>query len=203
MGSKEFSGRNRFLDLGLFEVDFNRIPEGGMEGAKSAAQVVGLDEGVLRAVFWEPAKAIGHLKWDSLIRKSGRTSGLTFGFVAGVYLDWKYQGKKTEEYFILQEKPKNNEFARKGDSGASIITNEGDIVGIVYARICMEVHIIIDKANRIPEIATIADKRRSDGSVDTKGLTTAIFSGECFILVQSVKLVLEQCSVTAEVIFDA
>lgn len=74
---------------------------------------------------------------------------------------------------------------QNGDSGASVITNERNIVGIVYAHTCMDdVHIIIDKANKIPEIATIAERRRNNGSVDTKGLTPSIFCGESFVLVQ-------------------
>jgi hypothetical protein len=154
----EYSGHSCFLDLGAFEIDATRIPQGGFDAALSAPQVVGSDEGVLCDVFLDPEKAI-----------------------AGVYLDWKSNGKKSEEFFVLPEDSKHNEFAKMGDFGASVITNEGTIVGLIFARTSIDdVEIIIDKKNRIPEIATIAEKSRSDGYVDTKGLTTGIFRGESF-----------------------
>jgi len=120
-----------------------------------------------------------------------------------VYFDWKYKGKISEEFYVLQEKSKNHQFARKGDSGASVVSHPGDIVGMVFARaVVHDINIIIDKGSRIPDLAVIADRCRSDGTMDIKGLTTAIFQGESLVLLQSIDMVLAHCTVKGDVVYD-
>ena len=49
MGVVDHGGCKRFLDIGTFEIDADRIPQGGLDTATSAPQIVGPDEGVLGA----------------------------------------------------------------------------------------------------------------------------------------------------------
>ena len=79
------------------------------------------------------------IQWDMYVRKVGRTTGMTFGFVAGVYGNWvpdTFPDKTCEEFYALEEKSGiENQFAAPGDSGAAVNNDSGKIVGFVFTGI--------------------------------------------------------------------
>lgn len=93
-------------------------------------------------------------------------TGLTFGSVAGVHAGWNPEipdCPPLTEFYVIEEKTRNdNKFAAKGDSGAAVVTTEGKVVRFVFAII----DVIIDSQSKIPDIATIANCRRRDRTVD-------------------------------------
>jgi hypothetical protein len=77
---------------------------------------------VCSPIPWEKAESIGPLVLDLMVRKTGVETVLTHGFVGGIYGGMKKIRKLCEEYWVIQEKERNNNrFADTGDSGSSVI----------------------------------------------------------------------------------
>ena len=114
-------------------------------------------EGVLSKSLWKKAASIGSIKLDMFVRKLGARTGLTHGFIGGVYGSGKLLGKTVEEFWVLEEREASrNAFVNKGDSGAAVISNEGEVVGFVYGRRKIkDIKIICDKEEMIPDILRI------------------------------------------------
>lgn len=132
----EFEDRRCLLDYAVFDVQESRNPQ---------PQLVprfygGPDEGYLSEVDWQPMRKWGQVKLDDPVRKTGRTTGVTYGVVAGIYANWKsaqFPGETMKEYHVLRDEKLDEQsdishiFAWKGDSGASVVDYQGRIVGFV------------------------------------------------------------------------
>jgi hypothetical protein len=145
--------------------------------------------------------------WDQLVRKNGRKTGWTFGFVAGVHAGWKPlqhgMNKSCSEYYVLDDHSMfSNMFADKGDSGAVVITDGGLVVGLVFAGIAItSVQIITLPGTRdTPDIKTTAVRREDDGSLDLNDLLLTQFYGKRFILVENAEMVVQRSGISGNII---
>ena len=105
------------------------------------------------------------------------------------------------EFYILEEKKSNdNRFAAKGDSGAAVSTTGGDVVGFVFGIVDVtDIEVIVDVQSKLPDILTIANRPRSDGSVDKDRLWWDCFNSESFILVECAEMVKMRAGIEAEI----
>ena len=87
-----YGNRQCIADYEFFKVDQSRQP------STSGTNFSYPEKGVLGSVTWALAERTGPLAWDVVVRKNGRTTGLTFGFIGGVYADWK-PGKLGDKEF--------------------------------------------------------------------------------------------------------
>ena len=184
----EYRGRQCISDWGWFYY-------GRREMEHQRLRPTGPDDDKLGGVDWEGVKAFGPLKLDAMVRKTGRSTGMTFGFVGGICGDSKSgDDRKSDEFWVLEEKEVSmNWFARHGDSGSAVIDSDGCIVGIVMAHARINsVKIIVDKNSRVSQFGKIAERRKTDGSVDIDEMFGAYFEGERFILIESAEMVLER-----------
>ena len=159
---------------------------------------------MLSTKVWSSVNVFGHLKWDQLVRKTGHVTGLTFGFVAGVYAGWNPGIPKCPpltEFYVIEEKTRSdNRFAAKGDSGAAVITPEGNVVGFVVGVVDItDIEVVVDIQSKVPDILTIANRRRSDGSVDNNGLWWDCFEAKSFILVECAEMVKMRARIEEEI----
>jgi hypothetical protein len=127
---------------------------------------------------------------DTYVRKHGRSTGTTWGFVAGVHSGWRPRGFKTSgltEFYVLEEKRmRDNRFGRKGDSGAAVINDKGGVVGLVFAALELtDVQLIAHPRTDKPDSKKTAEQREDDGGVDLNGMWTTTFTGTRFILVEA------------------
>ena len=169
------------------------------------------DEGILGSVTWGFSEKTGPLELDLLVRKDGKQTGLTFGFIGGVYGKWrpgnledKDFGKMTcSEYWVLEEKGSRDQpFARHGDSGAIVIDKDGVVRGVVFADIPIKkLRVIVDPHGRIPDIAKIAEKRDENGEISVGDITSQVFEGRSFALVQDIEMILKLSAIGGEVMF--
>jgi hypothetical protein len=102
------------------------------------------DHGVLSTVYWHRMNGFATIKWNTCVRKAGQTTGMTFGFIAGVHGNWKppaFPDTICEEFYALEETADvGNQSAGSGDSGATVINNDGKIVGFVFAGIRIDTY---------------------------------------------------------------
>ena len=192
-----YLGRNCLSDWGIFEVSRERRPEMTRFDSRPAT-------GVLATKVWSPVNVFGRLKWDQWVRKTGHVTGLTFGFVAGVYAGWNPgipNCPPLTEFYVIEEKTRSdNRFATKGDSGAAAITPEGNVVGFVFGIVDItDIEVIVDIQSKVPDILTIANRRRSDGSVDENGLWWDWFESKSFILVECAEMVKMRAGIEEEI----
>jgi hypothetical protein len=192
-----YEERNCLSDWGMFEVTRDRRPEPSQFNSRPMT-------GVLDTTEWKSVKQFGTVKFDQWVRKTGQVTGLTFGFVAGVHAGWNpgiASFPPLTEFYVLEEKAsKNNKFAQKGDSGSAVITAEGEFVGIVFAFIDVEeISVVVDVESKVPDILTIAHRRRSDGTVDDHNLWTDWFESECFILIECAEMVRKRAGIEGEI----
>ena len=105
---------------------------------------------------------------------------------------------------MLEEEPESKQnFANLGDSGSSIIDNDGVVRGIVFAQVKIKkLKIIIDPCSKIPDIATIAGRRDKNGNIDIDRLTTATFEERSFVIVEDIEMILQRSGIDGKVIFD-
>lgn len=136
---------------------------------------------------------------------------MTFGFISGVYGKWrpgnvedKDFGKMTcSEYWVLDEKQaKDQRFARHGDSGAIVIDKDGVVRGVVFADIPIKkLRVIVDPHGRIPDIAEIAEKRDENAEISVDDITSQVFEGSSFVLLQDIEMILNFSAIGGEVMF--
>jgi hypothetical protein len=192
-----YKERNCLSDWGMFEVTRDRRPETIQFNSRPVT-------GVLDNTEWKSVKQFGPLKVDQRVRKYGQVTDLTFGFVAGVHAGWNpgiANCPPLTEFYVLEEKAsRHNRFAQKGDSGSAVITAEGDLVGIVFAFIDVEeIAVVVDVESKVPDIMTIAHRRKSDGTVDDHQLWTDWYESESFILVQCAEMMRERAGIEGEI----
>jgi hypothetical protein len=80
--SIEYNGRRCYLDYGTFEIVAERSPEAKIFSGVPLSES---SESVLDELDWDGVQDWGELEFDQCVRKTGRKTGLTFGFVAGVH----------------------------------------------------------------------------------------------------------------------
>jgi hypothetical protein len=190
-----FRGRQCIADWAIFEIDANRCPLGGPVTIRSSRH------GVFSTIPRKKAESIGPLVLDLMVRKTGAETGLTHGFVGGVYGEIKKMGQLCEEYWIIQEKEwKNNQFAETGDSGSSVISSDGQIVGVVYGkRAITKIRIVCDKKTRVPDLLKMKETRGQELGEDIYSL---VFLGQVFILIKSMEMVLERAGIGNKFVED-
>ena len=97
----DYQGRTCYADWAVFICDRERLP-----GGKAPLDLNTPDHGVLSTVDWHRMNGLAPIQWDMYIRKAGRTTGMTFGFIAGVYGNWvpyTFPDKICEEFYALEE----------------------------------------------------------------------------------------------------
>ena len=99
-----------------------------------------------------------------------------------------------------KKKRNNNKFATKGDSGAAVITPEGNVVGFVFAMVNItDIEVIVNVQSKVPDIFTIANRQQSDGSVDKNELWWDWFESKSFVLVECAEMVKMRGSIKGEI----
>ena len=190
-GVVNFRGRQCFADWAIFEIDASRCPLGGPVTIRLPRR------GVLSTIPWKRAESIGPLALDLKVRKTGAETGLTHGFVGGIYGGIKKMGKLCEEYWVIQE---NNRFADTGDSGASVVSSDGQIVGVVYAtRAISKIRIVCDRKTGMSGLLRIKETRGQELDED---IYSVVFLGKRFILIESMEMVLERAGVGNKFVKD-
>lgn len=189
-----YQGRDCFSDWGIFEVSPERQPETTIFDSYPANHV-------LASKYWDSVKGLGSLKLDQWVRKTGHVTGLTFGCVAGVHAGWNPgipNCPPLTEFYIIEENNKSfNMFGSNGDSGAAVITPEGTVVGFMFATIDVtEIEVIVDIKTKVP---AMANRRRSDGSVDKYWFWWDLFGSKSFILVECAQMVKMRAGIEGEV----
>jgi hypothetical protein len=192
-----YKERNCLSDWGIFEVSRERHPETSRFSSRPA-------DGVLASKEWKSVDGFGTLQLDQWVRKTGHVTGLTFGFVAGVHAGWNPgipDCPPLTEFYVIEEKTRqDNQFAARGDSGAAVITAEGNVVGFVFAIVDVtDIDVIVDFQSKVPDIATIANRRRSDGTVDKDRLWWDWFESKSFILVECAEMVKLRARIEGEI----
>lgn len=95
------------------------------------------EKGYLKEIIWEnDASSISELNWDIHVKKRGRTTGVSYGIIAGVQGIMKSsQGGPRRESWALPEALSTSlyEFSNKGDSGTLVWTDKGVAVGMIIA----------------------------------------------------------------------
>ena len=202
----KYRDRQCIADWCIFRISKNREP---VETPWVPAYLP--EDGLLGSIDWSSGNGnVGELSWDVPIRKEGRASGLTFGFIAGVNAAWRPQRLLSipkggvEEFYALEEKGEGiNQFAEKGDSGSGVTTANGELVGIIMAKAEMtEVKVIVHPTTGRPDIRAIQQQREKDGSVDADKSWFNMFAGTRFIIMESMKMVLERAKLDGELILD-
>ena len=190
-----YESRTCILDYCLFDVDDARKPQPPPIWLGNPPQ-----EGDLGSVKWSPVKCWGRLTYDQPVRKEGRTTGETYGFVAGVHSSWKRKEFKItcSEYFVLEEgnlEDRNTAFARKGDSGAMVIDNDGKIVGMIMALVKIrDIQVILHPITKAPDILEIVKQQHSNGSLDTNRAWFESFYNCSLVLVEDARMIVERAN---------
>jgi hypothetical protein len=86
-----FPGRQCIADWAIFEINASRCPLGGLVTFRSQRR------GVLSTTPWKKAELIGPLALGLKVRNIGAETGLTHGFVGGIYGEIKKMGKLCEK----------------------------------------------------------------------------------------------------------
>ena len=163
-------------------------------------------EEFLRSLEWKSVSGWLELGFDQYVRKTGRTTGLTYGFVAGVHAGWKNplipSKKACSEFYVIQELEESvNWFAKRGDSGAAVISNNGELVGFVHSAISIsKVLVVCQPGTTIPDLRTIQQRRDSnDGGVDNNDLWFTNFDKRKFVLIESALMVKERADLPDDI----
>jgi len=192
--SVEYNGRRCYSDYGTFDLVPGRIPETNTFSGAPESSTSFLD-----GLELEGVQDWGEIQFDQYVRKTGRKTGLTFGFVAGVHCGFVnpvVPSPPTDEFYVLQEASEEvNQFAQKGDSGSAVISNEGMLVGFVHSAINIaDLQIICLPGTVTPDLRTIRERRTSEGDVDLDKVWFSSFRGRRFILVELALMVKEMAS---------
>jgi len=197
--SVNFNGRRCYSDWGKMNILKEREPiESPFKGFPSS------EEKVLYGMEWGNVADWGDLDFDLVVRKSGRRTGLTFGFVAGVHAGWvnpKVKSAPCSEFYVLQElHEEENFFAKKGDSGAAVIARDGTVVGFVHCGIeIKDIQVVCLPGGDVPDILTGASRRDPKGDVDTNRQWFSYFQRRSFILIESAVMVKERAGLTGKI----
>ena len=97
----DYEGRTCYADWAVFVCDRERLP-----GGEAPLDLNTPDHGVLSTVDWHRMNGFAPIQGDMYVRKAGRTTGMTFGFIAGVYGNWvpdTFPDKTCEEFYVLEK----------------------------------------------------------------------------------------------------
>ena len=189
-----YNSRPCLLDYALCKLDtrkaekghgfFDPLPEGDF----------------LKSLDWaSDATEIGTLMYDKYVMKRGRSTGVTYGIVAGVYSVMRHSDTGVRrEYWVLPEEKSRSlwEFSKHGDSGALVWTSDGKAVGMVLAGWTVmfdkpPLHMIITPLpEEIWDVGRIPLYRQSDGSLDFGELLTLAVTRP-ITLIESLQMVME------------
>src|SRR5208282_4755545 len=121
-----YKGRTCLLDYALYEIE-TRFPYRDHFSRPNP------NDGILSKEDWSNSriKSIQDLSSGEMVWKRGRTTGTTFGFLSQVPCVVSTQGELREEFCVFSDGRSKSSFAEKGDSGAIVVTSNGDAIGIV------------------------------------------------------------------------
>lgn len=197
--SVRYKNRRCYADWGLMSIAKDRepLPE-PFNGSPSP------EETDLYGLTWDDVSDFGELDFDMRVRKSGQRTGVTFGCVAGVHAGWinpKIRSRACSEYYVLQERREtDNFFAKRGDSGAAVITNDGDVVGFVHCSIeIQDVQVVCRPGSTTPDLRKIAERRDSAGEVDLHQLWFTYFVERSFVLIECATMVRDRARIAGTV----
>ena len=187
----DYNGRRCLRDYALLNL-IDRLPEAHVEDDESP------EEGYLKEIVWEnDASSIAELQWDIHVKKRGRSTGVTYGIIAGVHGVMKSsEGGPRREFWALPEALCRSlyAFSDKGDSGALVWTDKGAAVGIIIAGWTALFEQPPIMAVVLPNdywgTKNIPFFRHEDGSIDFMGLLKFAVSRP-LSLVESFKMVLD------------
>ena len=169
-----YNARPCLLDYALCQLE-TRKPKRGDQFYDPLPQ-----DGYLSSIDWAPdATEIGTLMYDKYVMKRGRSTGVTYGIVAGVYSVMRHSNTGVKrEFWVLPEDKSLWQFSKKGDSGALIWTSDGKAVGMIMAGWTVmfdrpQLHMIITPSpDEMWDVRRIPLYRQSDGSLNFGELLT-------------------------------
>lgn len=113
----DYNSRRCLRDYALLNL-IDRLPEAHVEGDKLP------EKGYLKEVIWEnDASSITELQWDIRVKKRGRSTGVTYGIIAGVHRVMKSSEGGSRREFGLSRKLSPHRcinFLIKGIQGACL-----------------------------------------------------------------------------------
>jgi hypothetical protein len=188
----DFDDRRCLRDYALLKLD-SRFPDPDNRIAD-----VDPTTGYLAEREWENnPSSVGPLRWDIHVKKRGRTTDVTYGFIAGVHGVLKAVGAKTvrREFWALPDALSTSlySFSEPGDSGSLVWTDRGEAVGMVFAgwTVMFENPPVI--AAVLPtgywDMKSVPFHRHPDGSIDFTGLLTFVVRWP-LSLIQSLEMIL-------------
>jgi hypothetical protein len=187
-----FNGRPCLLDYALCKLE-SRMPKPGGRFNDPRPE-----SGYLKSLDWAlDATHKGMLMWDKYVKKRGRSSGVTFGIVAGVHSVMRHSNTGVRrEYWVLPEEKSSTlwEFSRHGDSGSLVWTTDGEALGMIIAGWTSmfdnpQINMIITPES-IWDLKNIPLYRQRDGSLNFAQLLTFAVSRP-ITLIESLDMVLE------------
>jgi hypothetical protein len=137
--------------------------------------------------------------YDKYVMKRGRSSGVSYGIVAGVYAVMRHSNTGLRrEFWVLPEAKWSTiwQFNERGDSGALVWTSDGQAVGVILAGWTVMFDkpplymIITPSPESIWDVRNIPIYRQSDGPLDLRGLLTAALTRP-LSLIESFQMVME------------
>ena len=186
----DYNGRRCLRDYALLDL-IDRLPNVYMYDERP-------EKGYLKEIVWkkEPL-SVAELQWDIRVKKRGRSTGVTYGFIAGVHGVMKSSaGGPRREFWALPEALSSSlyAFSDKGDSGALVWTDKGAAVGIIIAGWTAAFEnppvMAVILPNGYWDTKNIPFFRHEDGSIDFTGLLKFTVSRP-LCLVESFKMVLD------------
>jgi len=190
-----FNGQPCLLDYALCRLELRR-PKHGERFYDPRPK-----GGYLKSLNWAlDASHTGTLMWDKYVKKRGRSSGVTYGIVAGVHSIMRHSNTGVRrEYWVLPEAKSTTlwEFSESGDSGALVWTTDGEAVGMIIGGWTSmfdnpPIHMIITP-EYVWDMKNIPLYRQKDGSLNFDQLLTAAVTRP-LSLVESLDMVLEDIS---------
>ena len=187
----DYNGRRCLKDYALLNL-FDHVPRPHMRRDDLP------EKGYLKEISWEnDASRVDELQWDIHVKKRGRTTGVTYGIIAGVHGVMKSsKGGPRREFWALPEALSTSlyAFSDRGDSGSLVWTNDGVAVGIIIAGWTATFEHPPVQALILPhrywDTKNIPFFRNEDGSIDFTGLLMHTVSRP-LSLVQSFKMVID------------
>jgi hypothetical protein len=194
----QYNNRKCVADWAIFQVNARNAIEREWYGSPRG--------GYLGSLQWAAAGRIEEMSFDKAVRKSGRTTGLTYGYVAGLHANFLHPdigSEGTDEFYVIHEETVfNQRFADQGDSGSAVIDNEGNAIGVLFGGWeLIGIKVVLDNRMKI-NIEHLQNYRQADGSWDIVGYVTGRLLGLPFILVQSLKMILQRSGVDAAFVKD-
>ena len=162
--SVKINGRGCIADWLLFDVMPSREPTGELWTYNTPTS------GELGKVEWAAIRDWGVIEFDQKVRKNGASTGFTFGVIAGVLTSWKSPSFESlvNEYYVMEEADVEfHRFAKSGDSGAALITDDGRVVGFVMATATFsEIDVVLHPKTKIPDLIKMKSYRGKEGNLE-------------------------------------